>query len=93
MQDVPPMKNMIQTHTKTIKHGGSSIKFSYYDAGSIYWIKEIMDRHLYVKILHETMLPYCKQAMPLIWIFLQDNDSKYTSALAKHRINAFEWPP
>lgn len=86
---------------KTIKHGGSSIMiwacFSFYGVGPIYWIKEMMDRHVYVKILEEVMLPYAREEMPLIWVFQQDNDPKHTSRLAKewfqkNRVEVMEWP-
>lgn len=86
---------------KTVKHGGSSVMiwgcFSFYGVGPIYWIKDIMDRHLYVKILQEVMLPYAEDEMPLIWTFQQDNDPKHTSLLAKqwfaeNNIRVMEWP-
>lgn len=73
--------------TKTIKHGGSSIMiwacFSFYGVGPIYWIKETMDRTVYVRIMEEIMLPYAREEMPLLWVFQQDNDPKHTSKLAQ----------
>lgn len=87
--------------TKTIKHGGARIMiwacFSYYGVGPIYWIKNIMDRHLYVHIMQEIMLPYVSEDMPLIWVFQQDNDPKHTSKVAKqwfqaNNIKVLDWP-
>lgn len=72
---------------KTIKHEGCSImiwaSFSYYGVGPIYWIKGNMDKHLYVQILQDVMLPDAAEEMPLIWVFQQDNDPKHTTKLAK----------
>ena len=87
--------------SKTIKHGGSSVMvwacFSYYGVGPIYWIKTIMDQHVYVDILENVMLPYAEEKMPLLWVFQQDNDPKHTSRKARqwfldHSINIMKWP-
>lgn len=73
--------------TKTIKHGGSSIMiwacFSFYGVGPIYWIKETMDRTVYVRIMEEIMLPYAREEMPLLWVY--DNDPKHTSKLVSEK--------
>lgn len=87
--------------TKTFKHGGGNIMiwgcFSWYGVGPIYWIKENMDKHLYVNILENIMKPYAEWNMPLKWVFQQDNDPKHTSGLAKkwfidNKIDIMEWP-
>lgn len=87
---------------KTVKHGGGNIKvwgcFSYSGVGPLYWIKEIMDQHIYVDdILQNIMLPYSEDNMPLKMVFMQDNDPKHTSRKAKsffeaHQINVLPWP-
>ncbi|KNC30997.1 hypothetical protein FF38_03163 [Lucilia cuprina] len=71
--------------------------FSYYGVGPIYWIKTIMDQHVYVDILENVMLPYAEEEMPLLWVFQQDKDPKHTSRKARqwlldHSINIMKWP-
>lgn len=99
----PPNKEFNPAYTtKTVKHGGCSIMvwgcFSYHGVGPIYWIKSILDQHLYVKIMEEVMLPFASEEMPLRWVFQQDNDPKHTSKTAKRwfeekQISVMEWPP
>lgn len=87
--------------TKTFKHGGGSIMvwgcFSWYGVGPLYWIKTIMDKNLYIKILEEVMLPFAEWEMPLKWQFQQDNDPKHTAKLTKQwflnkQIDVMVWP-
>lgn len=55
---------------KTVKHGGGNIKiwgcFSYAGVGPIFWIKDIMTKELYLKILKTVMLGYAEDNMPLL---------------------------
>lgn len=87
--------------TKTIKHGGGNIMiwgcFSWYGVGPIYWIKENMDRHLYLHILNDVMLPFAEWNLPLKWQYQQDNDPKHTSKIVKEwfrkeNVGLMEWP-
>ena len=69
----------------------------YYGVGSIYWIKTVMDQHVYVDILQIVMLPYAEDEMPFICVFQQDIDPKHTSKKAKkwfadNVIDIMEWP-
>lgn len=99
----PPNQEFNVRYTKkTVKHGGGNIKvwacFSWYGVGPIYLIKEIMDQHIYVDdILQTVMLPYADENMPLRWIFQQDNDPKHTSKKAKafflhNKLSILPWP-
>ena len=70
--------------------------FSYYEVGSIHWIKTIMDQQVYVDILQNVMLPYAKNVMPFIWVFQRYNDPKHTSKKANMQfadniIDILEW--
>lgn len=87
--------------TKTFKHGGGNIMiwgcFSWYGVGPLFWIRENMDRYLYLRILEDIMLPYAEWNMPLIWQFQHDNDPKHTSGLVKNwlqsrGIDVMTWP-
>ena len=61
-------------------------------------IEGIMDKHLYVEILEENMLPSARKLkLGRHWIFQQDNDPKHTSHVAKayfknNGIKVLEWP-
>lgn len=71
--------------------------FSYYCVGPRFWIKDVMDRHLYVHIMQEVMLSYASEDMTQIWVFQLDNDPKHSSKVAKQwfyvdYINILEWP-
>lgn len=87
--------------TKTFKHGGGNIMiwgcFSWYGVGPLYWIKTIMDRHVYLNILEEVMTPYAEWEMPLKYQYQQDNDPKHTSLIVKNffadrKIDVMVWP-
>lgn len=87
--------------TKTFKHGGGSIMvwgcFSWRGVGPLFWIKETMDKFVYVNILNEIMLPYAEWEMSLSWQYQQDNDPKHTSGLAKkwfldNGVDLMTWP-
>jgi hypothetical protein len=56
-----------------------------------------MDRFVYLHILHEQMVPFAEDNMPLRWPFQQDNDPKHTSNIVKEwfsaeRVNVMKWP-
>ena len=51
--------------------------------GPIYKIDGIMDRFMYRDISKDLMLSYAEEEVPLKWTFLQDNDPKPTSKVAK----------
>lgn len=86
---------------KTVKHGGGSIMiwgcFSSSGVGPIFWIKDKMCAVDYVEILKNQMLPFAEEEMPLTWEFMQDNDPKHSSRLAKswfleNNVRVLDWP-
>ena len=57
-----------------------------------------MDAVLYVEILHTTLLPFIAQQYPRDHRFMQDNDPKHTSGLARsffmeHNVNWWKTAP
>lgn len=97
----PNTEYKAQYTRKTVKHGGAKVmvwgSFSYNGVGPIHQIRGIMDKHVYVGISEEVMLPYAELNMPPKCVFQQDNDPQHTSKLAKEwfRVNGVEvmsWP-
>lgn len=72
-----------------MKHRGMKVMvwecFTYYDVDPIYKIGGIMGQHKYVQILNEVMFlcPEHTDNIPFKWIFMQDNDHKYTTKTVK----------
>jgi hypothetical protein len=65
--------------------------------GPIYRVEGIMNAIGYRDILHNVLLPYSEENLPLNWIFQQDNDPKHTSLLVRkwftdNHINVMDWP-
>lgn len=91
-----------QCTIQTSKYGRKSIMIwgcmRHAGVGLISQIKGLMDAKMYVSILHGTFIPFCRNHLPLDFIFQQDNDPKHNSKLAKNWFeeNAFtviKWPP
>ena len=56
-----------------------------------------MNPHVNVDILKNIMLSYAEEEMPLLWVFLQDNNPKHTTRNAlqwflDYSINIMKWP-
>lgn len=60
-------------------------------------INGIMDRHVYVDILKNNLLPYAAEHLPQNQILQADNDPKHTSRKAReflqdNNMNVMTWP-
>ena len=86
---------------KTFKLRGAGVMvwrcFSWLRVGSLFWLKETMDRFVYLLILNEIMLHYAEWKIPLNCQFQQDNDPKQTSIkvrtwLTAEKIDLMIWP-
>jgi hypothetical protein len=85
----------------TVKGGGGSVMvwaaMGRRGTGPIHRVDGIMDRHVFVAIMNDVMLPYARREMGRRWIYQQDNDPKHTSKAAREwfaqkRIEVMQWP-
>lgn len=85
----------------TMKHGGGSCMvwgcFSAKGMGPLHHIVGTMDRHMYLDILKNVMLPYALRSFRRRFIFQDDNDPKHQSRDVKawfdqRRVTRMEWP-
>ena len=72
----------------TVKHGGGSVTvwgcFARNGPGRLYVLDRIMDRFYYREILEQNLLPSIKKLdSQNKYVFMRDNDPKYTSGLIK----------
>jgi len=86
---------------KTIKFGGGSVMvwgcFSYYGVGELRFIDTKMDAVYYCNMLSNSLFASAEKMGLREYIFVQDNDPKHTSRLAKeffmeNNINVEPWP-
>lgn len=62
--------------------------------GKLYWVKDIMDQHVYANVLQHQFLPSAKilaeefGGLKEVWI-QQDNDPKHSSKLCKAKYNRY----
>jgi transposase len=87
--------------TPTVKFGGGSVMawgcFSYNGVGRLQLIDGIMDASDYCTILSDNLFASASEMGLNNFIFMQDNDPKHTSRLAKtffseNNIEVLEWP-
>ncbi|RCN49239.1 hypothetical protein ANCCAN_04654 [Ancylostoma caninum] len=85
----------------TVKHGGGSCLvwgcFSAREMGPLYHIQGTMDRHVYIDILKNVMLPYASQSLQPGFIYQEDNDPKHRSKDVQawfnhHQVTRLDWP-